>query len=90
MFQNLITGKRLPNAVVDVICINGVHVDQLIFAAIDGDHMLWSVHVIIGGRGDIGPVGFDVTQMQTPWRFTRLIHEFNRAAGHIRVSDPLP
>ena len=32
--------KRLPSSVVDVIGIYGVHVDQLIFAAIDGDHMI--------------------------------------------------
>ena len=81
--HHLVAGKGLAFHMVHIGGVDRMRVFQLDGGLVDWQALVGAVHVVIGRRHDIGPMGLDVGQVQAPGVVTGIFHKLDGPVGHI-------
>ena len=83
MFADAVTVEDLREAMLVIGLQQGVRVVALVIAAFDRDDVLGAIHVVIRRRHNVGPMRFDIGQVQAPGLVSGSVDEFHGACGRV-------
>ena len=83
LLTHLLARKTPAGAQVHECGEDRMRIAALLLRAHDGQNVGGSEHVVVGRRRDVGPVRFDVGEMQAPRRIAGFPDEVHSAAGHV-------